>query len=165
MNIPGLLVCQEGCLAFIYSGGFIRCESQLNGPDQSMTTRIQWSPITRPFSPFRLLIDNTDTWSPGTPFAKSVRCSLRDFPYTLSAHKGLSQADCICWGMELLPVTCPWRRAGRGTTQRIRGGLRWLKRCHTSRFGASHFLEMLSLCSHPLISIVLSSLDHRSCCY
>lgn len=164
MNIPGLLVCQEGCLAFIYSGGFIHCESQLNGPDQSMTTRIQWSPITRPFSPFRLLIDNPDTCSLGTPSAKSLHCSLRDFPLLYQPRK-----DCHRW-LYLLrygtaPSDLPWCRAGRGTMERIRGGLRWLKRCHTSRFGASHFLEMLRLCSRPLISIVLSSLDHRMCCY
>lgn len=81
MNIPGLLVCWEGCLAFIYSGGFIHCESQLNGPDQSMTTGTQWSPVARPFSPFSLLIDNPDTFSPGRASARSTRRSWRDFLY------------------------------------------------------------------------------------
>lgn len=162
MNIPGLLVCQEGCLAFIYSGGFIHCESQLNGPDQSMTTRIQWSPVTRPFSPFSLLIDNPDTCSLGRPFAKSVYCSLRDF-LTLSAYKGLSQVTISAevWSCSLWPAPAP---RGRGTTRHIASGLRWLKCCHTSRLSAPHFLKMLSLCSLPLISIVLSSLDRCSCC-
>lgn len=162
MNIPGLLVCQEGCLAFIYSGGFIRCESRLNGPDQSMTTAIQWSPVTRPFSPFSLLIDNPDTCSLGRPSAKSARCSW-ETSLTLSAHKGLSQVTISAelWSCSRWPG--PALR-GRGALHCIASGLRWLKCCQTSQLSAPHFLKMLSLCSLSLISIVLSSLDHCSHC-
>ncbi|MEQ2283471.1 hypothetical protein AMECASPLE_011604 [Ameca splendens] len=36
------------------------------------------------FHLFRLLMDNPDTCSPGTPSAKSLHCSWRDFFYFIS---------------------------------------------------------------------------------